>query len=256
MPRSWHAPAYATAGVAVILASWYLVAELGFHSTGAVPGPLAVLGRLVGDVGEPRIWTAFAATGREAALGYVGGNAVALLLAGVVVLVPWWEALAGQLAVITSCIPLTAVAPLIVLLSGSGSRTAAVVLAGMSVFYTTVVGTLVGLRSADRTALDLVAVYGGGRWTALRKVRLATALPAVLSALRIGVPAAFVGAILGEFFLNGVDTGVGIALQAAQIRFSPLPLWSLALLSAAVAGVAFGAATVVVRAAAPWAQGQ
>ena len=64
----------------------------------------------------------------------------------------------------------------------------------MSVFFTTVVGCLLGLRAAPRTSLDLVRAYGGSAWTMLRKVQLIAALPSLFAALKIAAPAAFLGA--------------------------------------------------------------
>ena len=71
---------------------------------------------------------------------------------------------------------------------------ASVVLAAMSVFFTTVVGCLLGLRAAPRASLDLVRAYGGTNWTKLRKVQLIAALPSLFAALKIAAPAAFLGA--------------------------------------------------------------
>jgi ABC-type nitrate/sulfonate/bicarbonate transport system permease component len=247
---------WVAAGTAVLVVAWYLIAELGFRKTGSVPTPGATVVQFVRDLGDATYWKATGVTCWSALRGYFWGNLLALLLAGLVLVVPALEQATTQFAVIASCVPLTAIAPLIVLMSDTGSRTTSVVLAGMSVFYTTVVGTLVGLKSADQTALDLVTAYGGGRWKQLRKVRLMSALPSVMSALRIAAPAALVGAILGELFLSGVDTGLGIMLQAAQVHYGPQPLWALAMICAAVAGIAYGLMTLLARVVTPWEAGR
>jgi ABC-type nitrate/sulfonate/bicarbonate transport system permease component len=249
---SWPRSVHAGLGALIIVIAWYLVAEFGFRRSGSVPTPPAVLWQMLTDLGDGSVWKAIRVTCAEAAEGYAAGNLLALAAAAIVLLVPWLEGIVTQVAVIASGIPLTAIAPLIVLMSATSSHAAAVVLAGMGVFYTTVIGSLVGLRAADPTALDIVAVYGGGRWTRLCKVQVITALPNVLSSLRIAAPAAFVGALLGEFFLSGVDSGLGIMIEAAQIHYGPTPLWALALLSAAVAGVAYAVVSVVARLLTPW----
>ncbi|TQS40183.1 ABC transporter permease [Cryptosporangium phraense] len=251
LPRPGRA-AWVAGGTLFLVLIWWLVSVFAFRDTGSVPTPWATLVQFVGDLGDATYWKAIGVTCWSALQGYLWGNLLALLLSGLVLVVPVLEQATTQFAVIASCIPLTAIAPLIVLMSDTGSRTTSVVLAGMSVFYTTVVGTLAGLKSSDRTTLDLVAAYGGGRWTQLRKVRLMYALPSVLSALRIAAPAALVGAILGELFLSGVDSGLGIMLQAAQIHYGPRPLWALAMICAAVAGLAYGAMTLLARVVAPW----
>ena len=252
---SWPRAVHAGLGALLIVIAWYLVAEFGFRRSGSVPAPPDVLSQMLSDLSDGTVWKAIRITCAEAGEGYVVGNLLALAAAATVLLVPWLEGVVTQVAVIASCVPLTAIAPLIVLMSDTSSHAAATVLAGMSVFYTTVIGSLVGLRAADPTALDIVSVYGGGRWVRLRTVQVITALPNVLSSLRIAAPAAFVGALLGEFFLSGVDSGLGIMIEAAQIHYGPKPLWALALLSAAVAGVAYAVVSLVARMLTPWASG-
>jgi ABC-type nitrate/sulfonate/bicarbonate transport system permease component len=120
------------------------------------------------------------------------------------------------------------------------------------VFFTTLVGAMLGIRSADKTSLDLVRAYGGGRWSQLVKVRLQYALPALFAGLRIAAPAAVLGAIIGEYL--GGERGIGIALTVAQqgLRFERT--WALALVAAALAGVGYALTALVGRLLTPWAR--
>ena len=131
----------------------------------------------------------------------------------------------------------------------------AIFLAAMSVFFTTVVGSLVGLKAATPASLDLVSVYGGGRFMQLRKVRLMAGLPSVLSALQIAAPAALLGAILGEY-LGGVDRGLGIAMLAAGSAANVDRVWGLALVAGLLAGLGYGLFGLISRLATPWLTGR
>lgn len=246
---------YTTLGAGTLVIIWWLVAVLGFRRTGFVPTPWSVLVRFVQNLGDPVYWNAMAVTALEAGKGYLWGNLLAFAVAVVVLMVPWLEGIATQTAVIASCIPLTAIAPLVVLLSDTSSRAASSFLAAMMVFYTTVIGSILGFKAADPTALELVQAYGGGRWKRLVKVRLIAAVPNVMAALRIAAPAAFTGAVLGEFFLSGVDSGLGIMLMAAQVAIQPQALWALTLLCAAVAGIGYAVVSGVAAVATAWARG-
>ena len=115
-------------------------------------------------------------------------------------------------------------------------------------------GTLLGLKSADAASLDVVTVYGGNRLTQLRKVRAIAALPSVLNALQIAAPAALLGAILGEY-VGGVRQGVGLALMIAQTNLDVERAWALGLLCAAVAGAAYAAFGLIGRLLTPWSKG-
>lgn len=247
---SW---AVALIGILAIVAVWWLVSALLFGPRGSVPAPPVVLAQLLGDLVDPVYWNAIVQTSGAALLGYVWGNVVALALAFLVLLIPRSEGISTQFAVIASCIPLTAIGPIIALMSPASSRVTSVFLAALSVVFTTVVGSLLGLRAASRTQLDVVRAYGGSRYTELVKVRLIAALPSLLAALKIAAPAAFLGAVLGEYFLIGVDSGIGILLLSAQARNASVALWSIALLSGAIAGLAYFLIGLAGRLLTPWA---
>jgi ABC-type nitrate/sulfonate/bicarbonate transport system permease component len=254
-------PAWAAAvtGVLVILVVWELVSLLFFHTIsgqpGAVPPPFSVARQLASDLTDAVYWNAIGQTGLAALKGYAIGNLIAFFLAFLVLLVPWFDGLAVQLAVVCSCVPVTAVAPIVVLLSQTGSRSTSVFLAALSVIFTTVVGSLVGLRAASSTQLDVVRAYGGGRIAQLLKVRLIAALPSIMAALKIAAPAAFLGAVVGEYFLVGVDSGIGILLLAAQATASSVKLWAIGIICGAVAGLAYLLIGFVGRLLTPWSSG-
>jgi ABC-type nitrate/sulfonate/bicarbonate transport system permease component len=115
------------------------------------------------------------------------------------------------------------------------------------------VGAMTGVKSADRAALDVVTVFGGNAWHRLIKVQLLTALPSIFAALRIAAPAAFLGAILGEY-VGGPDVGFGPAMVNAQQSLEVARVWALAIASGAIAGGAYALVGVIARFVTPWAK--
>ncbi len=245
----------AVAGVVLIVAVWWILAGTVFRGSHAVPYPSDVVVELVRDLGSGVFWRAIGQTGAAAGWGYLWGNAIALVLAFIVLILPWLDGLATQLAVVCSCVPLTAIGPVIAIMSKVGSHTTSIFLAAISVIFTSVVGALLGLRAASQTQLDVITAYGGGRITQLLKVRLIAALPSLFGALKIAAPAAFLGSVLGEYYLLGVDSGLGIQLLAAQSDNASVRLWSLALVCGGVAGLAYWLIGLVGRLVSPWASG-
>lgn len=254
-------PAWATGvlGAVAIVLLWWVVAVVytGASGRSVIPTPLEVVGAF-GEAGWSYFWRNFSVTLAASGIGYVWGNGLALLLAGLVLVVPWLETIAMQLAIITYCVPIVAVGILAVVLvpvpdPGQPGGTA-IFLAALSVFFTTVVGGLLGLKSADQSSLDVISVYGGSKFTQLRKVRLIAALPAILNALQIAVPAAFLGAVLGEFF-GKIDVGVGLAMILAQQNSDAPLVWALALASGAVALTGFLIVGWIGKLVAPWSKG-
>jgi len=237
------------AGAVLTLGAWWLLSALlsGPHS--ALPSPWAVLRRFLADG-----WSFYApnvaATASEAVQGYLWGNIVAIAVALAVLLLPWLERPATLLAVVSYCVPVMAIGPLLTIVFTG--RTPMVALSALAVFFTTLLGALSGLRSADRSSLDLVRAYGGGRWQQLRLVRVMAALPAVFSALQLAAPAAFLGALIGEW-LGNLDTGLGVAMVISMQQLDTARTWAMALLSAALAGIGYALPALAARWVLPWA---
>ncbi|MDN4172390.1 ABC transporter permease subunit [Nocardioides sp. SOB77] len=245
-----------TLGILALVALWW-VAALTVLSGVRIPTPDGVVSTAVDD-GWAFYSLHFGMTLQEAAVGFAYGTVAGLVVASLVLLVPIAEPVLMQVAVISYCVPLVAIAPVLFIVIGNpdeGQRSGtATALAALSVFFTTVVGTVLGLRSADRTSLDVVAVYGGGPLRRLVTVQLVAALPSVLAALRIGAPAAFLGAILGEY-VGGVQRGVALVLKIAQQNVDVEQAWAVGIGCALVAGGCYAVIGLVGRLVTPWSQG-
>lgn len=263
-PRGVPRWAVGLLGVVGSVALWWLVTATVLAPVGRPPGgdvgtfptPGQIVAKLVDDGGAFH-WRNLSVTLTEAGEGYLWGNGLALLLAALVLLAPRAEGVVTQIAVVSYSIPTVAIGPVVALVvgapaSGEASGTA-VFLAAMSVFFTTLTGALAGMRAADRASLDLVTVYGGTRWHQLVKVQLVAALPSIMTALKIAVPAAFLGAIIGEY-VGQVDRGLGPVMVNAQQSLEVARLWGVALLSGLVAGAGYAVVGWVGRAVTPWAR--
>jgi ABC-type nitrate/sulfonate/bicarbonate transport system permease component len=237
-------------GLVGLVAVWWLLAALAVAG-GTIPSPAEVVATMWTD-GAALYWPNFTVTAGGALIGFAWGNALAIALAVAVVLIPPIESLATQLAILSYCTPLLALGPIILVVFGGRAPT--IFLAAMYCFFTTMVGTLAGLRSADRASLDLIEAYGGGVWQKFTKVQVFAAAPKTFAALKIAAPSAVLGAILGEY-LGGVDSGIGVALTAAQTSFNVPRTWGMGLAAAALAGIGYAIVAVIARIVLPWSSG-
>ena len=251
-------------GTAVLIAVWWVFSATVFTPAPGtdytpVPSPWVVLTTLVSD-GPAAYWSVFSVTVREAAIGYAWGNGIALLLAATVLLLPRLKPIVMQIAVVSYCLPVVAVGGIAIVTLGGAKQpgdasSTAVFLAALAVFFTTVVGAVLGFTAADRATLDVVSVYGGSRLTQLRKVRLIAALPSILNALQIAVPSAFLGAVLGEY-MGAIDRGVGITLIRLQGNLDSTRVWAVFLLCALVALAGYALVGLIARFVTPWVSGR
>ena len=133
------------------------------------------------------------------------------------------------LAVLVRSVPLVAMTPVLTLVFGRGILATAVI-SGIVVFFPALVTMTYGLRSASRQSADVCRAYGGGTWTAARKVMLPSSMPALFASARIAVPGAVIGAMLAEWLATGQGMGYGM-LQDAN-SFNYVDIWaSVALLT-------------------------
>jgi ABC-type nitrate/sulfonate/bicarbonate transport system permease component len=120
------------------------------------------------------------------------------------------------------------------------------------VFFPTLIGVVVGLRSAERSALDVIRAAGGGSWAQLFKVRLKAAIPSTFAALQVAAPSAILGAIVGEY-LGAQANGLGIMMVQAEAAIQTARIWGIGLLCTTAGGVAYVLTGVIGRLVAPWA---
>lgn len=251
-------------GVVFLVVGWWLFSVLAFRpgpgiDYDPVPSPWAVFSQIIDD-GFSAYWDFFSVTINEAMIGFLWGNGLALLLAATVLVLPRIEPVVVQIAVVSYCLPIVAVGSIAIVALGGAttpgdpSKTA-IFLAALSVFFTTVVGALLGFKAADKASLDVVRVFGGGRIRQLTKVRLIAALPAILNALQVAVPTALLGAVLGEY-LGGTDRSVGIALIRLQGQLDSVRVWAVFLLCALVAMIGYAVFGLIARMITPWVAGR
>jgi ABC-type nitrate/sulfonate/bicarbonate transport system permease component len=240
-----HLPAAVT--IVAVLAAWQAISWTLLAGAHLLPGPIEIVQGIVRD------WHLYprniSATLSVALRGFIFGNAVAIALAFVCILLPRSEEPIMQLAVVAYAVPLLAITPiLVVMFEGDRAR---VIVSALSVFFTTLVGTHTGLKQADRTSLDVIAAYGGGRYAQLVKVRIWACLPYLFAALRIAAPTAILGAIIAEFL--GADRGLGIAIVVSEQNLNSVRTLGIGAVAAAIAGLAYWIVGLIGAWVAPWA---
>ncbi|OZF48853.1 hypothetical protein CH293_18305 [Rhodococcus sp. 14-2470-1b] len=237
----------ALVGMISVLVVWQLLSLTLLRAGGTVPGPIEIVSQVFDDGLGLYVDNSLVTVG-AAAQGYLWGNLCAVALAVVALVVPPFAKPIMQIGVFSYCLPIVAIGPLFAIVFEEGMSR--VVLAGMSVFFTTLVGVATGLRAADSASIDVVTAQGGGAWMALRKVRFVSALPALFTGLQIAAPAALLGAIIGEYI--GADNGLGVLMISSQQSMQIPRTWAVALAGALIAGVAYVLIGVLARLAVPW----
>jgi NitT/TauT family transport system permease protein len=189
-----------------------------------------------------------AVTGQSTLMGFVMGTALGLLLSVLIVhsrtldraLMPW--------IVASQTVPVLAIAPIVLVILGSMGFSGVApkaVIAMYLCFFPVTVAMVAGLRSPQVIETEMMHTYAASRWQSLWLLRLPAALPFLFPALRVGVAAGLVGAMVAEL-PTGAVAGLGARLLTGSYYGQTVQIWS-ALVMSALLGLTLTAAVAVVE---------
>ena len=178
----------------------------------------------------------------DAAIGYVAGIVLAMVVASAFVLQRTVEQTFMPVALVLRSVPLVAMAPLLTLIFGRDILVVAVI-GGIVCFFPALINIMYGLRATPRSSLDLMSSYGATRVTTLRKVLIPSAMPSIFASLRINVPAAIIGALLAEWLAT--DKGSGAEMLSVLNTFDYGELWAAVVLVTLVSMVLYSIVSAV-----------
>ena len=146
-------------------------------------------------------------------IGAVAGIGLGFVLAGretlAAVLDPYIVAFNG--------IPRIALAPLFIIWFGIGP-TSKVVLVVMVVSFLTFFSTYSGIKGVDVELKNLLRIMGASERQVMLKITIPATIPWILTGLKLSVPYALVGAVVGEFV--AADKGLGYLINYNTSLFS------------------------------------
>ena len=228
----------------LILAVWEGLTHALAVPTYLLPPPSAVLAAAVHDAHT--LASGALITARAALLGFALSAVIGALAAVALASSRLLEKAFYPYTIFLQTVPIIAVAPLLVLWFGPGLRAVAVSAFIVSVFPV-IANTLAGLRSVDPGLHDLFRLYGAGRVATLLKLSLPSAVPSIVTGLRVASGLAVIGTIVGEFVAGFSEGGAGLGiLVLSSYRQLRTDLLFASVLAAAALGLAlFGAVNFV-----------
>lgn len=230
------------AGVGLFLVLWQLIGV--FRIAGLTWPPLTTVLAFMADPGrQPLLLRAMSASYSAVALGYVSGIAVGLGAAVLGHLAQPLRPGIDHLVAVIHAVPPIALAPVFMTLLSRDSVPS--VLSALGVAYMIYVSASSGLEAAGQVHRDLFRVLGASPWTRVWRLYLPCALPALASGLKLAVPIAFIGGIIGEWF--GASRGLGLLMVSGMQNFQIPLLWSAVFIATATSLVLFALMSLIER---------
>jgi NitT/TauT family transport system permease protein len=199
-----------------------------------LPGPGLVARTLVDDfgiLGESLLVT-LVTTFEGFALAVIGGVGLAVLFNASRLV----EYSLYPFAVILQVTPVLAIAPL--LLIWLPQQGAVLACAWLVAFFPVLANTTLGLASVDHNLADLYRLYGASWDQRLFYLKLPSALPHMLTGIRIAGGLSLVGAVVAEIAAGSAGAGSGLAYRIAESGYRlNIPRMFAALILLSVAGI-------------------
>jgi len=163
---------------------------------------------------------------------------VGTLTAIAMVQAKWVEWSVYPWAVVLQTIPILAIVPLIGFWFQYGFSSRVLVCVLISLFPI-ITNTLFGLKSTESAHHDLFTLHRATRWQRLVKLQLPGALPAMVSGWRIAAGLSVVGAIVGDFFFQQGQPGIGRLINDYSQQLESEQLFAAIILSSLLGLVVF-----------------
>jgi ABC-type nitrate/sulfonate/bicarbonate transport system permease component len=191
-----------------------LLPRTGLVSRRYFPPFSAMVGALVDAMGTAAFWSATGETlqawGIGLAIALVAGVGLGLLIGSVPVL----QRLTASTIEFLRPVPSVALIPLAVLVFGITNVRSTLLLVVYASFWQVLIQAIYGVQDVDPVARETARSYRLGRWARLRHLVWPTALPYVMTGVRLGAAVALILAVTAG--LVGIGQGLGWLIVRAQ----------------------------------------
>lgn len=217
----------------VVLVLWQLAADRWIDST-FTSKPTDIVRRLAEWSGDGTLWTNTWITVQEIVYGFLLGAAAGAIAGFVLASLNVVYRVLDPFVLALYAIPKVALAPLFIVWFGIGMHMK-VLLAAVTVFFLVFLNTAAGVREVDRGLVDAVRLMGGGRWDIARKVVLPASMTGVLTGLKVAIPYALIGAVIGELVAS--NRGLGYLINDAASQFDTAGVFATLVVLSVVAAI-------------------
>lgn len=176
------------------------------------------------------IWATFYATMMGFIIGAVGGMVLGVWLG----VSPFMGRLLNPYLWALNALPKVALAPLFVLWFGLGIESK-IALAAVLVLFLVFLNTFSGVREVDQDLIDSARLMRASRMQVISKVIIPSSLSWVFAGLKISVPYALIGAVLGEMI--AANRGLGYLVQFSGSQFDTAGVFAVLIVIALLAVV-------------------
>ena len=197
-----------------------------------ISNPVDVETRLVGWVADGSLFLHIWATVYATVMGFVVGSIGGVVLGIWLGVSPFTSRLLNPYLNALNALPKVALAPLFVLWFGLGIESK-IALAAVLVLFLVFLNTYAGVREVDQDLIDGARLMKATRAQVITKVIIPSTMSWVFAGLKISVPYALIGAVLGEMIAS--NRGLGYLVQFSGSQFDSAGVFAVLIVIALLA---------------------
>ncbi|MBR0558034.1 ABC transporter permease [Ciceribacter sp. L1K23] len=234
---------------ALIVILWEASTHIFAIPTFILPAPSRILMTGFGDIDALRWLDHVWATLRVALMGYFLSIVIALPIAVVLTRSKMLSDALYPILVVVQSTPIVAVAPIIIVVLGTGDAPR-IVITCLITFFPLVVSTATGLLATPPELIELSKSLRAPTHREITQIRLPYAIPYIFSALKISVTLSVIGAVVAEFV--AAEKGLGYFIQFSTSFFKLPQAWAGLAVLVLMSLLLFQLVSLVQRLFFPW----
>jgi len=209
--------ALGVAGIALFVVVWQMVPSVGLVDPQYVPAAATVFGRLGELLGRPDFWVSVGQTLAGWFLGLTIATIAGAALGACVGLVPFLRRATHTTIEFLRPIPSVALIPLAVLMYGLDLEAALVIIV-YATFWPVFIQVIYGVADVDPVARDTARAFGLNGPSRLVSLILPTALPYLMTGIRLSASVALILAVTAEMVIGNPGLGrlIGLSQSAGD----------------------------------------
>lgn len=197
----------------LLLIFWQISANTGRINTHLIPSPSMIIGNFKEIIMNGRLWENLSVSFLRVVIGFLCGAALGLVIGFFMGLFKDVNLLFTLFVSILRPIPTIALIPVFILILGIGESSKYAIIA-IGSFWSVLLNTINGVDSVDSKLLEVGYAYRIPKKDQIFRIILPSALPSILTGLRIGVSSAWISVIGAEML--AASRGIGYMITYAR----------------------------------------
>lgn len=214
--------AYQAGVLLTLIAFWQIGLWVGWLKPFIYGTPLGVLQSFISLIADGSLLRHFWVTGQEVVIGFIIGCTLGSAGGLLLWLSPLWAKILHPYMIALNGVPKIALAPLIIVWFGLGMESK-IAIASIITFIVAFLQAHKGSQEIDPDLIRLMKSLGATPWQTFRTIVVPGSVPWIVSALRLNVGFALIGAVVGEYI--SAEEGLGYMVYYAGQLYDLNAVW-------------------------------